>query len=597
MPDTGYTSNNERLWPKVLGWVEDGSAQLPEFQRDWRWDDDHIRSLLVSISLSYPVGAVMMLETGGKAQFEQRPLEGASPSNGRADRLILDGQQRLTSLFQSLLSGKPVKTQNQRLRWYYIDMNMAIDENADREEAIFSIPENRIEKGRNKIPRDYSKTKYEYEAMVFPLSKIFSYDSWIAGYRNFWSNEGMEVLLKKMATWDEFRTKVVYRFKDYDIPVITLGRDTPLEAVCQVFEKVNTGGIALDVFELLTAMFAADNFNLRDDWKGRKEQMKEFSAFKHSVLDKVSATGFLQAVTLLSTHEQQKASCKRADMLKLSSDQYQHWVEPLMEGFGRAEFFLHKEFIFHPDSLPYGSQLIPLAAILTVLGRDPDENERKKLAQWYWCGVFGQRYSSATETRFASDLPEVVEWIRGGERIPQAVEDAEFKALRLLSLKSRRSAAYKGMYSLLLKNRPKDLMTGDEMNIQHYFDRSVDIHHIFPKKWCEGKRFVEEEKMWNSIVNKTPLTSSTNRQIGGSAPSDYTAAIESEKSINTETLDSYLKLHFIDPEHLRNNDYDRFFEARRQALITLIEQAMGKSVVTDEEDEDEYDDEEKDEDE
>ena len=594
MPDTGYKSDNERLL-KVLEWIQDGNAQLPEFQRDWRWNDERIRNLLVSISLSYPVGAVMMLETGGKTQFKHRPLKGASSSNGRADRLILDGQQRLTSLFQSLLSGKPVDTWIQRKKrinlWYYINMEQALNEEADRKEAIFSVRDDRIEKFRNGMGS--SEANHEYEAMVFPLSKIFSYDSWVASYREFWAKEGdMEVLMNKMATWDEFRTKVSDRFKDYQIPVITLGRDTPLEAVCQVFEQVNTGGMTLDVFELLTAMFAADNFNLRADWEERKKQMKGFSAFKRSVLDDVSATDFLQAATLLATQKRRNEelkltpnmdrppaiSSKRGDMLKLTRDEYEDWANPLMEGFARAEVFLHSECIFDPEFLPYGSQLIPLAAIYTVLNRDLTRSEREKLAQWYWCGVFGQLYSSATDSRFASDLPEVVEWIRGGKRVPETVKVAEFAAPRLLSLKTRGSAAYKGMYSLLLKNRPKDLMTGGEINIEHYFDRNVDIHHIFPRKWCMDKGLDEKKTMWNSIVNKTPLTSNTNRRIGGSAPSKYIASIEDE-GIAAEALDSHLDLHFIDPEHLRNDDFNNFFETRRQALIALIEQAMGKSVV------------------
>lgn len=597
MPDTGYKSENEDL-PKVLGQVADGSAQLPEFQRDWRWDDDRIRSLLTSIFLSYPVGAVMMLKVGDEARFKYRPLEGAQDTATEdADRLILDGQQRLTSLFQSLLSGKPVDTRDQRKknikRWYYIDMEKALDEEADREEVILSVPMNRIEKIRN--GRDFSKTEYEHAEMVFPLSRIFSYDSWSAGYRKFWSNEGMEMLLKKDATWEEFRTKVLERFKNYDIPVITLGRDTPLEAVCQVFEKVNTGGMTLDVFELLTAMFAADKFNLRKDWKNRKEEMKGFSAFKRSVLDNVSGRDFLQAATLLATQRRGNAiRCNRADMLNLTLTEYQDWADLLMEGFKRAEVFLHSEGIFDPDFLPYGSQLIPLAAIYTVLGRDLNQSEHERLARWYWCGVFGELYGSATESRFANDLPEVVEWIRGGDRVPQTVEDAVFSAPRLLSLKTRNSAAYKGMYSLLLRKGPKDWMTGVEISIQHYFDRNVHIHHIFPRKWCESKRLDEKKKMWNSIVNKTPLTSSTNQQIGGSAPSKYTADIEKKADITAEVLDKHLDLHCIDPDHLRNDEYDEFFKARKQALTALIVQAMGKRAVTDdlEEGEDDEDDDE-----
>src|ERR1700682_5510550 len=86
---------------KLLDEVVEGKIQLPDFQRGWVWDDEHIRSLLVSIARSFPIGAVMLLETGGEAKFQVRPVEGVCLAKPREpERLILDGQQRLTSLTQ-----------------------------------------------------------------------------------------------------------------------------------------------------------------------------------------------------------------------------------------------------------------------------------------------------------------------------------------------------------------------------------------------------------------------------------------------------------------------------------------------------------------
>ena len=124
---TTYGIEKESL-DALLSEAADGSTQLPDFQRGWVWDDEHVRSLLASISLGYPIGAVMMLRAGGgTVRFKQRPLEGApTPRDREAERLILDGQQRLTSLFQSLRLDRPVLTRDQRgrtiKRWYYIDM-------------------------------------------------------------------------------------------------------------------------------------------------------------------------------------------------------------------------------------------------------------------------------------------------------------------------------------------------------------------------------------------------------------------------------------------------------------------------------------------
>src|SRR5665647_1537285 len=100
---------------KLLEDVLEGRIQLPDFQRGWVWDDAHIRSLLVSIARSFPIGSVMLLETGGTARFQIRPVEGVEPgavANVPAENLILDGQQRLTSLTQVLKLVAPVKTKD-----------------------------------------------------------------------------------------------------------------------------------------------------------------------------------------------------------------------------------------------------------------------------------------------------------------------------------------------------------------------------------------------------------------------------------------------------------------------------------------------------
>lgn len=588
MDITTYRIEKESL-DGLLNEAGDGKTQLPDFQRGWVWDDDHVKSLLASISLGYPIGAVMMLQTGGETiRFRQRPLKGVStPVPRDAERLILDGQQRLTSLFQSLRLGRAVQTRDQRgrkiERWYYIDMRRALDENADREEAVISLPADRQVKrfGRD-IVEDYSTREREYAAMLFPLSEVFDTDEWMEGFQEHWAYDR-----EKTRFWNTFNKSIVKRFEQYQVPVIELGKDTPKEAVCQVFEKVNTGGVTLTVFELLTATFAADDFQLRPDWRERERRIHS-----RSILAGVTNTDFLQAVTLLATQERRNAAlargtnqdrapgigCKRADMLKLELDEYRRWAEPLMAGFESAAQFLHSQHLYDARFLPYGSQLIPLAAILTELGKDWESHDtREKLARWYWRGVFGELYGGSIETRFARDLPEVVRWIRDDGPEPNTIYDGGFEETRLLTLRTRNSAAYKGIYTLLLRERACDWKTGEESSIQVYFDKSIDIHHVFPQQWCR-ENGIEAERC-DSIINKTPLTARTNRSIGGQAPSEYLEYIEAK--VPRDKLDEYLRTHLIEPAHLRADDFDGFFAARRAALLGVIQKEMGKQIASD----------------
>jgi uncharacterized protein with ParB-like and HNH nuclease domain len=102
--------------PLILDDIVSGKVQLPDFQRGWIWDDEHVRSLLVSVARSFPVGAVMLLESGGAARFQTRPIENIAFSRTIPipETLILDGQQRLTTLTQVLKLSGPVKTFNEK---------------------------------------------------------------------------------------------------------------------------------------------------------------------------------------------------------------------------------------------------------------------------------------------------------------------------------------------------------------------------------------------------------------------------------------------------------------------------------------------------
>ena len=346
-------------------------------------------------------------------------MEGTTPLAGiQPERLILDGQQRLTSLFQSLTSGKPVETQDVRKHaisgWFYMDMRKALNPNVDREDAILFLPVDRIQRNfRGDVTADCSTAEKEYESCLFPLAKAFDPDDWYMGFQEHWDYDK-----EKSKFWNSFNRDVLSQFDRYQLPVIELSRDTPRNAVCQVFEKVNTGGVTLTVFELLTATFAADEFDLRQHWE--KECRASWAGPEYRILREVANTDFLQAVTLLATADRRETAaasgedderlprigCKRDDMLKLTLAEYQRFAPAIVNGMRTTARFLHGQHLFDTKYLPYGSQLIPLAAIFASLGKDAEVfGAQQKLARWYWCGVFGELYGGTTETRFSQGPP------------------------------------------------------------------------------------------------------------------------------------------------------------------------------------------------
>lgn len=586
MTMTTFDSGREGLIDLLQG-IRKGDIQLPDFQRGWVWDDEHVRSLLASISLSYPIGAVMMLHTGNPdVKFKTRIVEGLQLSTlPEADRLILDGQQRLTSLFQALNTEKPVLTRDIRgreiQRWYYIDIEAALNPYSDREDAIISVPETRqVKNFRGEITEDYSTPDKEYENGLFPISQVFDCSSWREGHQEFWDYDRDKIKL-----FSQFEREIVKRFDKYQVPVISLGRETPKEAVCQVFEKVNTGGVSLTVFELLTATFAAEDYLLRQDWEQRQAQLNHFQ-----MLHGIASTDFLQALTLVASQERRRlaisggtvaekapgVTCKRKDILKLTLEEYKTWANAVTSGFQETAKFLHGQKIFTARDIPYKTQLVPLTAIFTLLG-DKAQNHgiRLKLAQWYWCGVFGELYGSAIESRFAKDLPEVLAWAEGGSK-PDTVATANFTSGRLLGLRTRNSAAYKGIYALLLQDGGPDFCSGIPIDEQVYFDDKVDIHHIFPKDWCKKQGL--DVKRYDSAVNKTPISARTNRKISSKSPGTYLPILQKSADISDDQMESILYDHLIDPDTLRQDDFERFFRTRESALLDRISGVMGKSI-------------------
>lgn len=251
----------------------------------------------------------------------------------------------------------------------------------------------------------------------------------------------------------------------------------------------------------------------------------------------------------------------------------------------QAAKFLHMLHIYRVFDLPYQSQIIPLAAILADIGDawEHDAN-RAKLVQWYWNGVFGELYGSTVDTRIARDFVEVPAWLKAGPT-PTTIKNATFRAERLKTMRMRLSAAYKGVNALLMLEGAYDFRSGQKFDHIVFFGENVDIHHIFPKKWCEDQKI--EAEVYDSIINKTPLSYRTNRIIGGAAPSTYLTRLQSGNAetppIAPANLDRYLTSHLIDSTLLRTDQFQAFMEDRQARLLRLIEQATGQSVYRGEE--------------
>jgi len=259
--------------------------------------------------------------------------------------------------------------------------------------------------------------------------------------------------------------------------------------------------------------------------------------------------------------------------------EYEEWADLVQIGYEEAAKFLHRQFVFTHNNVPYGTQLVPLAALHVELsaGELHSASARERLEQWYWCGVLGERYSTGTETQYAVDLEEVAAFVRTGEP-PRIVREASFNPERLISMTTRNSAAYKGMFALQMKRGGRDRMTGETLTQMTLENENVDIHHVFPINYCEKRKEPIPYWLYQSVVNKAPIDARTNRSIGGRAPSSYLPNLEQRVG---ESLGAILDSYGIDIQTLEMDRFAEFFVRRGQKMLGWIADAMGKRTDAD----------------
>ena len=566
--------------------IDSGTIQLIDFQRSWCWDEPRVKKIIASVSLGYPIGAVMLLKQGNsQMKFKYRPVEGmCEPDLLPPMGLLTDGQQRMTSLWMSLLSQQPVlinrgKRYNPEQKYFYLDIKKALNyPQIPRVDAIIGLKANKKLRFLGKPTLDCSSPEKEFELDLFPVSKVFEFIEWRRKYCKYWKYNS-----QNMKRIEEFELKVIKQFEHYQMGVFILKSSLPQEAVCDIFIDNNQGQKELTVFDLLAASFAAENFDLRSHWKAME---RRFQSYK--LLRLLKAEDFLQSIALIDSYTQRQEAIKkgcptdqlpgvsmsRNRILRLTCQQYQSWEKLIAKALEDVAQFLHGQTIFDADDLPYPMHLVVMAPVFVILGEGIRvDSVRTLLLQWFYCGAASGIYSRSRESQAAKDLIEFPTWVQGGET-PATVKESHLTAERLQNFTNSQGSTYRAISALLRRDGALDFLSGEQITAALYFSGEIENHHIFPQKWCETHKI--DRNRCNSIVNKTPLKLKTNKFLGGKAPSEYLKKLE-EEGMSKKRINEILVSHLIEPETLWADDFDAFFESRTHALLNLMKKAMGKS--------------------
>jgi len=558
-----FEDTNPRALKDLLTETHNRTMVLPDFQRDFVWEPGATQELIVSIANNYPAGSILRVRDT-KGVFAAREFEGAPPLNGaKYTFLVLDGQQRLTSLYQAFYGVGEHR--------YFLDLRKLID-GADFEEAIFHA---RATTKWTKAREDFALQAAE---LLLPLSVLKGgaggFLQWILKVTNPMPVEERTQMLDALTDLNDNWIKSI---DDYHFPVVTLSSSTQPDALCTIFETLNRTGVKLSVFELLTARFWPKNINLRELW--------EKALLAHPIIAEFEVDPYyiLQSISLAS---RKTPSCKRGDVLNLEPAHIETWWEPVVQGMSAGLKILRDDCkVMLPKWLPYQTMLPTLAAVLAKSGLPKTAvagAQREILTRWVWCSVFGQAYESSPNSQAAKDVTELMVWLSGGSE-PETVRGLRFDPKTLRDVTPRQRAIYRGTICLILGSGTgaRDFHTRTVITGQLMTDEGIDDHHVFPDNFLTAKKGISLPRTRDCVLNRTLIDRTTNQMISNRAPSDYMAEIRNTPGF---PFDAVLQSHCLpigDTSPIWTNDYDAFLAWRQERLWQEIKRVTGLTVADD----------------
>jgi len=552
---------------KIIESVQRG-WRIPNFQRYFDWDREAIRSFLESIFNDYYVGAFLLWKSNDEIPLELIPVKGVENPRGEVEYIVLDGQQRMTALYYALKSPNYPPRGGAKRCYYYIDFKTYL-EKGETDGIVL-------------VDNELLGNEQTFERLWFPFNKLENYDQWINELEDYLINTQSAIDAEKIRSLRRTIEKRLHHiWNGFEIPYVALPRTMKLAQVADIFEKINTKGKPLSVFDLLIARLLKYKIELRKLWDAASQHNSLIRRYAKKV-EKIKIYIF-QTISLLYHPAN---SVKRKDVLNIydnlslnsGSEFNDFWktgvqslesslamMENLRDGFGvRSE-----------GDVPFLPMIPVLAALLDEAGRR--ENKAvcyEKIKQWYWSAVFTNAYSSGADTQMTADFKDVVVWFDDETNIPRAVRQARkvIDNLDLLEITQSGNAIYRGVLCLIAMQGAFDFETGLALENS----RENDKDHIFPHSVNHG--FGKHPNV-ESILNMTWLSKATNIRKSAKKPSVYIPEfITARYSGNESAFKEMLYGHFIDDEAygcLIKDDFDGFVAVRNKLIKREIKKQIG----------------------
>ena len=502
-----------------------GQIKIPQFQREFVWSIQKSAALMDSIIKGYPVGTFIFWATKERLRCV-RDLGNHNlppPRDGETVSFVLDGQQRLTSLFATLM-GLTIERESGQLDDFsaiYVDLNAK-----EYEQIVTMDVENREEQ------------------TFIPLKDLL------------YGNLGL--LASYPENYHGKLDKYKSRIQGYDFSIIRV-EGVPIDVATEIFTRINVGGKPLTVFEIMVAKTydESKSFDLAQKFN---ELVSNLASLNYETL---SDTTVLQLVSLLLRQD-----CKKQTILNLEKDMFIETWPKAVDAIERAVEYIKNTYrIPVSNLLPYNTMLAPFGYFFYHHPDKPDVEKRQFLEDFFWRVGLGSRYSSAVESKLAQDIRRMDRILKN--KSPEYDWSIELSPKFILEngwFNAGRSFT-KAILCLYAYQTPKSFNDNSLVNIGNDWLKranSRNYHHFFPRSYL-SKQGVDEDKI-NNIVNITIVDDYLNkREIGAKPPSNYMEIFKNDNPNLIDTMKTHL-ITDIDDFGIWADDYNCFLEKRALAI-------------------------------
>ncbi|MBT4058141.1 DUF262 domain-containing protein [Candidatus Woesearchaeota archaeon] len=523
---------DSKKYTDLISEIEKGQIKVPKFQRNFVWSLDKTAKLLDSILKGYPIGTFILWETNERLNDIKNigNLELPKVPEGSKVQYVLDGQQRITSLYAAFLAAKIQKEGEKKVTDYgeiYVNLEGDIENNDDQ----IVVPE-------------------KPETVHISLNKLLT--SKFSEHRENYPIEYMDKIQNFKET-----------FSTYDFSTVVL-RKEDIDSAIEVFTRINTGGQTLTLFEIMSAKtFDEDqNFDMAEKFQ---KLIKDLEGIKY---DAISSSVILSLLGLILSKNKE---CKRKVILQLDKQKIiDVWEDVISSLKDSVDYFRSVYRIPVSAILPYDSMLVPFAYFFYNQKEKPKGDQIKFLEEFFWRIALSSRYSSSTESKLAQDIKRIDEILKNKRPNYDEIKVYLGSPQDLIETNFSAGSSYcKAILCLLAYHEPKDFQDNGKVILDNSWLKvanSKNYHHFFPKAYLKKNKIVNE----NSLVNITLVSADLNkRKIKARAPSDYMQEFLDENEDLSTTLKSHL-IGSLDESGITSDDYTVFLEKRAKMIFNEL---------------------------